>query len=93
MTYSIDFRKKVLEVRKKEGISFEGLSKRFCISKTTILSWTKRLTPKKKRNKGASKINMEALREDIKSYPDAYLYERAERMQVSKNGIWWALSG
>ena len=64
MTYSIDFRKKVLEVRKKEEISFEGLSKRFCISKTTIVSWTKRLMPKKKRNESPTKINMEALRED-----------------------------
>ena len=41
--------------------------------------------------KPATKINMEALKEDLKAYPDGYLKERAERLNVSHNCIWRAL--
>ena len=34
---------------------------------------------------------MDALKEDINRYPDAYHYERASRLQVSKTGIYWAM--
>ncbi len=91
MTYSIDFRRKVLEVKKKEGLTFEETSKRFCVGKNTILLWSKRIESIKKRNTKARKIDMEALKKDIEEYPDSYQHERAQRLGVSKNGIWWAL--
>ena len=34
---------------------------------------------------------MEALAEDVKTYPDAYQYERANRLGVSSSGIGHAL--
>lgn len=34
---------------------------------------------------------MDALIDDIKTYPDAYQYERAKRLGVSQTGIWFAL--
>ena len=34
---------------------------------------------------------MTKLIEDIEKYSDAYQYERAERLGVSKAGIWYAL--
>lgn len=37
------------------------------------------------------KLNMQALRQDIKDYPDAYLYERAARFGVAVNSIWHGL--
>ncbi len=46
--------------------------------------------PKMKRNKPASKIDMEVLREDIRSYPDAYLYERAELFESEQE---WHMAG
>ena len=91
MTYSIDFRRKVFSIKQKEGLSFEQTAQRFNIGKTTLVRWTKKLEPDKNRNKPATKIDMEALRNDVKQYPDAYNYERAKRLGVSTNGIWWAL--
>jgi transposase len=91
MTYSIDFRKKVLEIKRKENLSIRKTSSRFGICNATIVKWIKDITIKTSRNKQATKINMEALSEDVKRYPDSYMYERAKRLGVSKNGIWHAL--
>lgn len=87
MTYSVDFRKKVLKIKDKEKLSFEVTAKRFGISKTTLFSWTKNIEPQKKRNRKAVKIDMEALRKDIELYPDSYCYERAKRLGASPTGI------
>ena len=87
MTYSVDFRKKVLEIKEKEKLSFEIAAKRFSLSKTTIVSWTKNIEPQKTRNKKAVKIDMEALEKDIELYPDSYCYERAKRLGASPTGI------
>ena len=50
MTYSIDFRKKLLAVKEKENMSFESISKRFGVGKNTVFVWTKKISPLKKRN-------------------------------------------
>ena len=86
MTYSIQFRKKVLKLQ-SEGESFIELSKRFKISTTTISRWKKEINPKVGRNKRPIKIENEALKQDIKDYPDSYSYERARRLGVSASGI------
>lgn len=91
MTYSLDFRKKVLSIRQSEGISFTMTAKRFGIDKQTIFRWSKRLHPKLTRNKPAIKINMEALAKDVRDNADDYQYERAIRFGMSKTGIWEAL--
>ena len=87
MTYSLDFRCKVLFVRQKEGLTIEEVAKRFGIGKMSVLRWTKRLISKEKRNKPALKIDREALRKDVEAYPDAYYYERAKRLKASPTGI------
>jgi len=81
MTYSIQFRKKLLELQ-KSGESFIKLSKRFKISTTTISRWKKELYPKKHRNKKPVKIDYEALKRDIQEHPDSYSYKRALRLGV-----------
>lgn len=91
MTYSSDFRRKVLTIKEKERLSFGEVSKRFGIAVNTVFLWSKRLEAKETRNKPATKIDMEALKHDIEAYPDAYHHERAARLGVSKNGIWHAL--
>jgi transposase len=91
MTYSIDFRKKVLVVKEKEGLSFAKVAKRFDVGVSSVVRWTKAPEPKRSRNKPATKIDMEALKLDVKLYPDAYQYERGERLGVSSQGIWHAL--
>ncbi|MGX6959755.1 MAG: IS630 transposase-related protein, partial [Rickettsia endosymbiont of Pentastiridius leporinus] len=47
-------------------MSYARSSKFFGISKTTILKWEKKLVPKVGSNKPATKINMEALKEDVR---------------------------
>jgi len=91
MTYSVHFRKKVLSMKKKEGLTLAGISKKFAISKNTVFLWTKNIAAKNHREKPPTKINTEKLEEDIKQYSDAYQYERAERLGVSQSGIYSAL--
>ncbi len=47
MTYSIDFRKKILSIQDKESLSFAQVAKRFVISKNIVFLWTKDMYPKK----------------------------------------------
>lgn len=87
MTYSIDFRKKVLKIKDKEGLSLQATAKRFGISKTALFSWTQNIEPKTTRYRKPTKIDMEVLRKDIELYPDSFCYERAQRLGVSSTGI------
>jgi len=91
MTYSLDFRKKVFELRKKEGWSIIETGKKFSLSPTTIMKWKKNLYPKACRNSPTFKIDMELLKADIEKYPDSYQYERAKRLGCSRSGIYYAL--
>ena len=91
MTYSLDFRLKVLKVKEKEGLGFAKTAERFCVGLASIVRWAKKPEPQLTRYKPPLKINMEALKQDIEQHPDAYQYERAERLHVSKGGIWHAL--
>ena len=45
MTYSIDFRKKVLFVKDKEGLTIEEAAKRFDIGVASVVRWSSRLEP------------------------------------------------
>lgn len=91
MTYSIDFRKKVLDVRKRNALSIEQTGRRFEVGKAMVMRWIGRLEPVKKRNTKARKIDMEALKRDVEECPDAYQYERARRFGVSRFGMFAAL--
>jgi transposase len=91
MTYSSDFRRKVLSVREKEGLTIAQVAARFCVGIASVTRWIKNPDPKLTRNKPATKIDMEALARDVERYPDAYQYERARRFGVSVQGINYAL--
>ena len=91
MTYSRDFREKVLLIKEKESLSFARIAKRFGIGIATVVRWAKNIESKTTRNKPATKIDMDALRRDVEAYPDAYQFERAHRLNVSKTGIGYAL--
>lgn len=90
MSYDIKFRRQVLKIREKEGLSFSKVAELFGISKQTVYNWSKRIEEKKNRER-TYKIDEEALAADVLSHPDSYLYERAERFKVSINYIWRAL--
>ena len=91
MTYSVDFRKKVLQIRGKRGLSIIETGKLFKISPTSIVKWSKNILAKVGRKKGATRIDMQALANDIKEHPDSYHYERAIRFGVSIRTIGYAL--
>lgn len=91
MAYSIDFRRKVLSVRKAEGLTIAQVSTRFCVGIATVTRWLKRIEPQLTRIKPATKIDRIVLARDVREHPDAYLHERARRLGVSVQGIAHAL--
>ena len=72
-------------------MSYTAISKLFNIGRNTVFTWTKKLHPEKHRNKKQVKIDLDRLQQDVEEYRDAYQYERAKRLGVSKSGIEWAL--
>ncbi len=89
--YSLDFRKHVFKMKDEKKLTFEETSKRFGVSIRTLFSWQERLEPKTKRDKPATKIDMEKLKSDVAKNPDAYQYERAEKFGVTASAIGYAL--
>lgn len=87
MTYSLDFRKKALSIRSREKLSFAQTAKRFGVSVNSLFLWSKKIEPKQTKNRPAIKIDKEILMEDIEKYPDAFSYERADRLNVTASGI------
>lgn len=85
--YSINFRRKVLGIRQAEGLTLSQTARRFHIAVNTIFLWTKRLAPKLKRCKPATRLDMEALAVDVKVHPDAFYHERAKRLGVSRSAV------
>jgi hypothetical protein len=72
MTYSTDFRRKILGIKEQENLTTEEAAKRSAgIGTANFSRWGKNLEPKRTRNRPAAKIDMDALRRDVESYPDA----------------------
>jgi len=91
MAYETSFRKHVFKIKKKEKLTYEETSKRFGINIRTLFRWKDKPEYIKRRNKPATKIDMEALKKDIDERPDDYNYERASRFKVSTHAIWAAI--
>ncbi len=79
MTYPVSFRRHVLPIREKEGLSFEKTSERFGAGIASLKRWSKRLHPKPYERRKIRKIDPEKLVQDVRDYPDASQYERAVR--------------
>ena len=69
MTYSLDFRRKVLKVKEEEKLTFVSTAERFGIGKNTVLLWSKNIEPKKNQDKPATKVDMEALKKRYRNLP------------------------
>ncbi len=91
MTYSVDFRKKVLSIKKKEELTLSEVSKRFGVGQASVVRWSKDIEPQRTRHKPTTKMDWEALAQDVNEHPDSYQYERAARFGVSQQGIAYAL--
>ena len=91
MAYSLDFRKQVFKIKAQEKLTYQETSDRFGIPIRTLFRWNKRIEPKLSRDKPPTKIDMDALSNDLKEHPDLYQYERAEKFGVSQSCIHYAL--
>ena len=78
MAYPAQFRKKLLSITEKEGLTIEEGAKRFVVGKVSISRWKNNPNPILKRNKPAQKIDMDALKKEVELNPDSFIYERAE---------------
>ena len=65
MSYSLDFRKHVMGLKKAKNLTYVETSKRFGLSVRTLFRWHTRLEPHVKRNKPSTKINMLSLAKDV----------------------------
>jgi transposase len=91
MTYSVDFRKKVLLTKEQEKLTFSEVSKRFCIGSASVEIWSKKIGPKRTRTKSPTKIDWDKLEKDVQKHPLSYQYERAQMFGISRQGIGYAL--
>jgi transposase len=91
MTYSIDFRKKVLSIKQQDQLTYSETAQRFGVGQSTVVRWSQNIELKRTRNKPTVKLNWDALAQDVEECPDSYQYERAARFGVSRQGIAYAL--
>ncbi|BAP55559.1 putative transposase [Thioploca ingrica] len=87
MTYSIDFRKKVLSITAPENLTFLAGSKRVGVGQASVVRWSQNLEPPRTRTKPTVKSPWEALAQDVEEHPESYQYKRAARVGVSRQGI------
>jgi transposase len=92
MTYSVDFRKKVVAFVRDGGGQAEA-ARRFDISLWCVRDWLARkdLQPQQQGVPRRRKLDKEALRAHVRDYPDALLRERAVHFGVYMNAIHVAL--
>lgn len=91
MTYSLDFRHRVLDIRERNHLTIKEVSLLFDIGFSSVSRWIKSPNPQCTRNKPSTKLDMAALSKDIEAYPDGYQHERAKRLGVSINCILYGL--
>ncbi len=91
MTYSLDFRQRVLHIKSERSLTDLELSAMFNVSTRSIIRWKVKIEPLTTRNKPATKIDMDKLKKNIEDNPDLYQYERANIFKVSKSAIGTAM--
>ncbi len=91
MTYPLKFREQAFQIKEKYNLTFSETSERLDIPIRTLFRWQQRIEPCIKRNRQASKLNMEALLKDVEDKPDDYQWERAKRLGVADRTIGYGL--
>ena len=91
MTYPLSFRQHVFAHKEKKCLTFEQTSALFDVPVRTLFRWQQQPEPCTHRNKPATKMDRQALADDVNQYPDAYLAERVQRFGVTKNVFWQAI--
>jgi putative transposase len=91
MSYSIDYRKRVMSFV-KEGGSKREAARLFKLSPNTVYQWLQRGTDLKPRvaTVRRRKLDKKVLMQHVQQNPDATLRERAAHFGVTVNAIWVA---
>ena len=95
MSYSQDFRKRVIEYR-REGHTQKETRDVFKVSTVTISTWEKKLREegtleKKPLNRQPRKLDSDRLKAYIEAHPDAYLREIAAEFGSCETAVTYAL--
>ncbi len=88
MSYSIDYRRRVISFVKEGGSKLEA-ARVFKVNPDTIYEWLKRgedLTPRPAQRR-RRKIDRVALEAHVSKHPDAFLRERAAHFKVDPSTI------
>ena len=91
MSYPIKFGRHILHVKARDCLSCADVSLRFSVGIASVKRGSKQLEPKPYKPRKDRKVDLDALRDDVRTYPDAYQYERAERLGVTRKAIWQVL--
>ena len=96
MSYSVDFRKKVVEEITIHSQRKKDTSKKFRISRSTLYDWLSKYNEnesleKKKYERKNAKINDVELKQYVEKYPDFTLEEYGEYFNVHSTSIHKAL--
>lgn len=86
ITYPLEFREKVLRIKKEQNLTMALTAERFHINVSTVNIWCRKVTPNFK-----AKLDIEALKLDIANHPNDSLMKRAKRLHVSGTCVWRAL--
>ena len=68
MTHPVEFRRHVLSIKKKEGLTFEQTAKRFAVGIASLTRWNKTLAPKATRENRPRKVDLKKLAKDVETY-------------------------
>ncbi|MGG2140778.1 IS630 transposase-related protein [Symbiopectobacterium sp. RP] len=90
MSYSIDFRRKVISTREEEGSSIRETAKQFRIGPASVSRWINQIASKASTTRQRKSDKSELIK-NVEQYPDAYQKERTERFGVCQKAIWQAL--
>jgi len=93
MRYSMDFRKKVMEVKARQGLSVRETAERFGIHFNTIQRWSTRLEAKPcgPAKGSTTKLDLAELKAYYTANNGAYQSEAAAHFKVGRATIWRAL--
>ena len=92
MVHSSDLRERVVAFVREGGGKSEA-ARRFRVSRWCVYDWLSRkeLKPASTRAVKPWKLCPEKLKDHVEQYPDAYQYERARDLGVSRYAVWYGL--
>jgi transposase len=88
MSYPIKFCRHILHVKAQDCLSCADVSLHFSVGIASVKRWSKQLKPKSYKPHKDRKVDLDALCDVVRTYPDAYQYEHAEWFEVTRKAIW-----